>query len=263
MRYAVKLFYNGRAYHGSQVQPDVRTVEGRFLKALIKLNIQFKDFQSAGRTDKGVSAQSNVFAITTDSNLLKPRIINAQLPKDIRVLAVKRVDDNFNPRKEAEERVYKYFLFDQNYDFKTLKKAIKLFEGEHSFHNFAILEGKNPIRKIKRCELTKSGEVIILTFFGESFLWQMIRRMVTALKMVGKGEFGIGELEEYFDVKIDKKIPPSEAENLILWDVKYGFEFEDEEYSKETLISMISLKDKELKKELAMGEEILKNMMLK
>lgn len=260
MRYAVKLFYDGGVFHGSQIQPNVRTVEGDFLNALKGLNIEFNDFQAAGRTDRGVSALCNVFAVSTDSGLLKPRVLNAQLPGDIRVLSVKNVGDDFNPRKDAVERVYKYFLFDADYDLKALKKAIGLFEGEHSFHNFAILDGKDPIRRIRRCELSRRGEILILTFVGESFLWQMIRRMVTALVMVGRGELEIGDLEACFDPKVENKFSPSKAENLVLWDVKYGFEFEDEEYSRENLVSMISLKIRDIREEVAISEEILKEI---
>ena len=148
MRYAIKVFYDGRAFHGSQIQTNVRTVEGDFLTALSKLNIDFDDFTAAGRTDKGVSAICNVFSLTTDSDLIKPRILNAHLPSDIRVLGVKKVDDSFSPRKEAKERIYKYFLSDENYDLENIRKAAGFFVGEHSFHNFAILDDKNPIRRL-------------------------------------------------------------------------------------------------------------------
>ncbi len=258
MRYAVKLYYDGGGFHGSQVQPDVRTVEGEFLKALTTLKIEFKDFQAAGRTDRGVSALCNVFAFTTDSELIKPRILNAQLPNDIRVLGVKSVSDGFNPRREAIERVYKYFLFSNGYDLESIERGMRLFEGEHSFHNFAVLDGKNPVRKIINCDLTRKGEILILTFCGESFLWQMIRRMVTALKLIGKGEMEVEELVGYFDPEFERKVAPSEAECLILWEVKYGFEFEEEEYSKDNLVSQLSSRDKELKKTLTMNEEMLK-----
>ncbi len=260
MRYAIKLFYDGGVFHGSQIQPNVRTVEGDFLNALKGLNIEFNNFQAAGRTDRGVSAICNVFAVSTDSKILKPRILNTQLSRDIRVLSVKNVDDNFNPRKKALERVYKYFLFDANYDLKGLKKAIGLFEGEHSFHNFAILDGKDPIRRISGCEISQKGEILIMTFVGESFLWQMIRRMVTALVMVGKGELEIVDLEACFDPKVENKFSPSKAENLVLWNVKYGFEFEDEIYSRENLVSMISLKIRGIKEAVVISEEILKEL---
>ena len=110
-RYAIKVCYEGRGFSGSQRQPALRTVEGEFLSALDGLKINYTDFKAAGRTDRGVSALGNVFALTTESGLISPRIINSELPLDIRVLAVKTVVSGFNPRF-AVERVYKYFLPD-------------------------------------------------------------------------------------------------------------------------------------------------------
>ncbi|MFQ6137103.1 MAG: tRNA pseudouridine(38-40) synthase TruA [Candidatus Hydrothermarchaeales archaeon] len=256
MRYALKIYYDGRGFHGSQIQPDVRTVEGEFFGALKELKIEFDDFRSAGRTDRGVSAIGNVFAMTTDSKIVEPRILNSKLPHDLRILAVREVEDNFDPRKEALERVYRYFLFDEGYDLRKMKRAIKSFEGEHDFHNFAVLEGRNPVRRLNKIGLDRDGEITILTFFGESFLWQMVRRIVTALKMVGRGELQIGEIERYFDPNFEKKVPPSNPENLVLWEVRYDFEFEEEGYSIEDLISALNEDLKGLKVGVKMKEEI-------
>lgn len=260
MRYVLKLYYNGKNFSGSQIQPEQRTVEGDILRAFNKLGVKVKNFQMAGRTDRGASALGNVFAITTDSGLIKPRIINDFLPEDIRALGVTTVKEDFNPRYEARERIYKYLLFNEDYDIEKIKKAIKLFEGEHSFHNFCILENKNPIRKINKITIKKADDFIILTFSGESFLWQMIRRIVTALKMIGKGELTIEELRRYFDSDCDNKIPPSEAESLVLWDIRYAFDFKLEGYSIQKFLKEIFEKQKELKTEALINEEILREL---
>jgi tRNA pseudouridine38-40 synthase len=260
MRYAFKLYYNGKNFSGSQIQPEQRTVEGEILRAFNKLGVKVKNFQMAGRTDHGVSALGNVFAVTTDSDLIKPRILNDALPDDIRVLGIAEVNENFNPRYEAKERIYKYFLFNEDYDIEKIKKAIKLFEGEHSFHNFCILENKNPVRKINKITIKKADDFIILTFSGESFLWQMIRRIVTALKMIGNRELTIKELRRYFDSDCNNKIPPSEAESLVLWDLKYAFDFKLEGYSIKKFLTEIFEKQKELETEALINEEILREL---
>jgi len=55
MRIALKIAYIGTAYHGSQVQPDVKTIEGEIFRALRELNIindpREANYISAGRTD--------------------------------------------------------------------------------------------------------------------------------------------------------------------------------------------------------------------
>jgi tRNA pseudouridine38-40 synthase len=234
--YVLKIFYRGEGFSGSQRQPDERTVEGEFINALDSLRIDFSDFKAAGRTDRGVSALGNVFALTTDSELISPRIINSELPGDIRVLAAQRVATAFNPR-HALERVYKYFLADVGYDTGEMKRAAMEFVGEKSFHNFSQADDRNTIRKIKKIDIEKQGDVIVLTISGESFLWQMVRRMTTALKMAGRGEISATDLRELLNIETEKNIPPSAPENLVLWDVRYDFEFDYEDYSRKRLES--------------------------
>ncbi|MFH1773720.1 MAG: tRNA pseudouridine(38-40) synthase TruA [Methanobacteriota archaeon] len=256
LRYALKVYYDGSNFTGSQVQPNQRTVEGELLNAFKKLGARIEKFQSAGRTDKGVSAFGNVFAVTTDFKL-KARALNNFLPDDIRVLAVREVPKDFNPRYEAIKRIYKYFLFDDGYDIKKIRQTAKLFEGEHSFHNFCILEGRNPVRKIKKITVRKLGDFLVLTFYAESFLWQMIRRVVTALKMAGRSEISIEELKKYFEPACKNKFKPSEPKQLILWNVKYNFDFEHEDYSLRKFKREILKMQREFKTKVAMGEEML------
>ncbi|MFQ5801090.1 MAG: tRNA pseudouridine(38-40) synthase TruA [Candidatus Hydrothermarchaeales archaeon] len=257
MRYALKVYYDGIGFSGSQRQPEKRTVEGEFLAALERLGIDHKGFKTAGRTDKGVSALGNVFALSTYSKLIKPRILNSVLPKDIKVLAAQEVEGGFNPR-HAKERRYRYFLLNEGYDLATMKKAAKVFIGQRSFHNFSSTDYRSPIRKINYIDVEKKDEALVLTFSGESFLWQMVRRIVTALKMAGRGELSIQELESYFDPDHRKKVPPSNAENLVLWDVRYNFPFKHEEYSLKKLKKELKEMWAKHKTKAAICSEVLK-----
>ncbi|MEE8402891.1 MAG: tRNA pseudouridine(38-40) synthase TruA [Candidatus Hydrothermarchaeaceae archaeon] len=259
MRQALKVYYDGGSFFGSQRQPDRRTVEGELLNALGELKIEVKDFKSACRTDRGVSALGNVFALTCDSKLI-PGAINSKLPGDIRVLAAREVDDRFNPRYEALARTYRYFLPDEGYSISRIKKAARVFKGEHSFHNFAILEGRSPVRIIKNIEVKKVGSFFIFTISGESFLWQMIRRMASAFKMVGAGQMDPGDIERLLDPENLSKIPPSPPENLVLWAVEYPFEFEHEAYSAERLRKDILKKQIEANKDALISELLLEEL---
>jgi tRNA pseudouridine38-40 synthase len=238
VKYALKLYYDGKKFFGSQKQPNKRTVEGELLKALEKFDPQIKEIQSAGRTDRGVSSLGNVFAVSSDSKL-QARALNNFLPKDIRVLAVKEVEEDFNPRYDAIERVYKYFLYDEGYRLEKMKEGAQLLKGKHSFHNFCIEENRDPVRKINMVDIDKIKDFLVITISGESFLWQMVRRIVTALKMIGSRELDIDELKKRLDPSIKSKFPPSPPKGLVLWDVKYPFKFEYERYSLEIFIEEI------------------------
>ncbi len=238
-RWALKVCYAGRGFSGSQRQPALRTVEGEFLSALDELKITCTDFKAAGRTDRGVSALGNVFAITTDSGLISPRILNSKLPLDVRVTAVQKVESDFNPR-HAVERVYKYFLADVGFDTSEMKRVAKEFIGEKSFHNFSVADDRNPVRRITCVEVENKEDLIIITFSGESFLWQMVRRMTTALERAGRGEISQAEIIEMFNPDVKRKIPPSDPENLVLWDTRYtSFKFNPEEYSRRLIETVL------------------------
>ncbi len=229
-RYALKVYYNGRGFSGSQRQPGRRTVEGEILKSLDMLGIRYTDFKAAGRTDKGVSALGNVIAFTTSSKSIKPGMLNSHLPADIRVLAAREVDGTFNPR-HAIERTYRYFLLDTGYDVEHMKKAAACFAGSKSFHNFSTSDHRDPVRRVNSIGLERSAGMIIITVSAESFLWQMVRRIVTAIKKAGLKELEPESIKELFNPTVDSKILPAEAENLVLWSVKYDFHFRKEDYS--------------------------------
>ncbi len=259
MRYALKVYYDGRGFYGSQVQPNRRTVGGELLKALKGIASKVEGFQAAGRTDRGVSALGNVYAMSVDIQL-KARMLNSRLPNDIRVLAAKTVHEDFKPRKEALERVYKYFLSAEGLDVREMKRAAKLMQGERSFHNFSKTSDRAPVRRLNRVEIEKKDAFLVLTFSGDSFLWQMVRRLANALRTVGAGELSMAQLLRYFEPDFQGKMPPAPAENLLLWDVRYPFDFEGDEYSRRRLIEGLVARKDELVRDRALLSALLEEL---
>ncbi len=259
MRYALRVFYDGRDFYGSQRQPDKRTVEDELLRAFSKLEASVEGFQAAGRTDRGVSALGNVYAVTTGYKL-KARALNFHLPGDIKVLAVRRVHDDFKARKEALERTYKYFLPNEGYAVDSMMEAADLLTGKNSYHNFSAADNRRPVKRLKEIDIHLKKGFLVITFRGDSFLWQMVRRLATALAGVGRGELTLEDIEKYLDPKVIDKVPPMPAENLVLWNVGYAFEFEPEDYSLKRLREELETRIKGLKTNLLMGEEMLEGI---
>ena len=231
MRYALKVFYYGLNFYGSQIQKDKRTVEGVLIETLKKLGYDVHNFKRASRTDRKVSALQNVFAFSTNKEL-NIEIINRNLPDDIRILAKAIVPEDFNPRYNVLEKTYKYFLFNDNYNVEKMREAAKMFIGKHDFYNFCIRKGlkKSTIKNLKNIDLEIFDDIIILTFRSKSFLRGMIRKIVTALKLVGEGKLSKKDIEEALNRKKDLKLSPAPAEYLVLWDIKYkdvSFEYDE------------------------------------
>ncbi len=228
LRVAFKHTYFGWNFHGNQYQPHLRTVDGEIFRALRKMGVDPENgnYRVAGRTDAGVSALGNVFAINLES--FEPWIvnaINANLPEDITVWGYAVVDENFNPRK-ARSRVYRYVMLDEGFDLDAMREAAELLKGKHDFSGFA--KGCRPcIREIFTSEIEIHGDFLVYTIEGNAFAWNMVRKIVTALKIAGKE--GNSEIVERI-LKGDRiPLTPASPFGLILMDVKYTFEFEEEE----------------------------------
>lgn len=257
MRLALKIAYDGKAYHGYARQPGLRTIEGEIIDTLMEIgaigDIKKAQLRVASRTDKGVSAWGNVIAFNTSMKMKS--LINAlsHLLEDIWVVAYANAPKNFNPRY-AERRRYRYYLINDDLDIKKMRYAAKIFIGEHDFSNFAKIENKNPVRKIDSIVI-HDGEIITLDFTAKTFLWHQVRKIVSAIEKAGRG----ASIEDIQDTLIGKKktdfgiAPP---ENLVLIDVLYpkSLNFHYLNYVK----NMLKIKKKSMKKELMMLHEMEK-----
>lgn len=241
-RYVYKVFYDGtKPFYGSQRQPSLRTVEGELFHALTSArqlppDISAARFRFAGRTDRFVSALGNVFAVNLVSNTT-PATINSKLKTDdIRVWASAQVQDSFNPRR-ALSRHYKYFSFiEEGTNLASLIETSRLFLGVHDFRHFAQRpSNEDSVRKISSLSVVRlQDNFLCLDIIGESFLRRMVRRIVGSLIYVARGLLEQAEIEKLFDPNgsIPRKgVPSASPEGLILWNVDYGFRFEEDEYA--------------------------------
>lgn len=233
MRVALKLAYVGTRFHGSQIQPNVETVEGELFKALRNLGIiespKSANYTCAGRTDAGVHALGQIVAFDTDKpNLTIPRIINSELHPGIWVWANAEVPRSFDARRDASSRHYRYMMSGKEYDISKIREASKLLLGTHDFENFSRAYGeKSTIRTIERIDARVDGDLIKIDVVGHSFLWNMVRKIVTALSMIGKGIRDNDWMLQMLDPDIyEEGIEPAPAYGLTLLKVNYDDQIE-------------------------------------
>lgn len=159
--------YCGTGYHGMQLNPPNKTIEGELFEAFIKAGAISKNnsndlkkngFMRAARTDKGVHAAGNVISlkmIIEDPEIVEK--INSALPDQIRLWGYQRTNKSFDCRKMCSSRIYEYLM--PTYSFlpprpgsvlsKEIEKAEKEFKGETR----EDLEGENFWKDLKeRCE---------------------------------------------------------------------------------------------------------------
>lgn len=197
VRVAVKFAYDGTRFMGSQRQPGERTAESELLKALIKIGaITSADenrFRVASRTDRGVSALGNVFAVDTD---FRPQELLAALNAscdDVFCYALAEAPKNFSPRR-AQGRWYRYHMPYRGQNLDLMIEGAKVFEGEHEFRLFCKPDGKVTLRTLGSVTLRREGELIVIDIRAREFLRNMVRRIVSALDQLGQGRVTLDEI---------------------------------------------------------------------
>ena len=236
MRIKITLAYKGSTFLGSQIQKSSpNTVNGTLEVLLQKLNINSKVIAS-GRTDKGVHATGQVIHIDipefwNDIKKLK-RVLNEMLTPSIKILQIKKVNDNFHARYDAKKRVYRYLIKDadsnpfendfisfyKDVNFSTLEKNIKLFKGTFDFINFMKTgsEVQSTTREIYKSFAYKHKGYIVLYFEANGFLRSQIRLMVGSLLSLNAKE-----IQEQLNAKTKHKVKPAKPNGLYLAKIKY------------------------------------------
>jgi tRNA pseudouridine38-40 synthase len=240
MRVALKFAYDGTCFSGYARQPGQRTIEQTFLDMLLKQRF-FDDartscFRTASRTDRGVSALGNVCAF--DTRCSKDEVL-ATLPdefSELFIYGIQEVAPGFYPR-HAKRRQYRYYLRKTGLDIGRVLSAAGLFTGEHDFQNFARVEPlKNPVRVIENIVVSEAQDFLVLDFYAQTFLWNQIRRIVSALKKAGEGTLSMNAIKQALlhpEKKVDFQLAAPEP--LLLADVVYDFAFEYKKQYKKKL----------------------------
>ena len=246
IKIALKLAYIGTKYSGFQTQPGRLTIEGTLIQALKRVGI-IKDQQSArfsasGRTDKGVHALGAVVAFETDTPMLaSARNINSELPSDIWTWGRAHVPLSFDARRAAVGRSYRYILYDNGYDIHAMRDASELLQGIHDFKNFTLEKNSSTIREIKSIAVRVLGSFVIIDVAADSFLWNMVRRIVTGLMLVGSGKREVAWVGEMLNPsQHEEGLMAAPPHGLILTQVDYNdVNFVEDEYAKKRATKML------------------------
>lgn len=264
---ALKVAYIGNDFHGFQRQPKLRTVEGEIIHSLESLKIiddlKESSFSIAGRTDRGVHSLGNVISFKTNKKIHINQI-NNHLPDDIQILAKAFVEDDFKARY-SNNKIYRYFI-PNNYQKNTIssinkfKEAMELFIGTHDFSNFSKKNERTPIRKIEDIIVKKEKEFVSIDLVGESFLWNMVRKIVRVMLDYSNDSISLNEIKQMLNNEREFNIKPMPPENLILIDVQYDdVVFKYDEYAKKRFIKNIEKELENISNEYKLKSNILKS----
>ena len=238
VKLAFRIGYLGDGFHGSQIQPDVKTVQGELVRVFQSLkwideNLTEHNLVLSSRTDAGVNVRVNGGAVTIKKVLWESlgakkmiRAIDDRLCEGISFLDVIQVADDWNPRL-AQYRVYRYRIEGiefWKYPGDVFAEYCDLFTGTYDASNFArIEEGKEPMRTILSCTpWIVNNRVVGFEIVGLAFLWNQVRRTANAIFKMSIGDLTIEQVKQAIEkpeLTVDFGVAPPEW--LVLWGVSW------------------------------------------
>src|SRR5262245_45238317 len=109
MNFKLLIQYDGTDFHGWQMQGNLRTVQGELTAALSQIDSRPVVVHGSGRTDAGVHAEGQVANVDLQKEITANKLraaINGNVGKDVRVIEVEVVPDDFHARYSAVEKTY-------------------------------------------------------------------------------------------------------------------------------------------------------------
>lgn len=243
-RYFIELQFNGKEFHGWQLQLNALTVQGELNEKLSLLVNEPIETVGAGRTDTGVHAKYFVAHFDTNKppgNI--PKLIyklNNFLHPDIAVMNIFPVSNEAHARFSAISRTYKYYISTKknvfltntawqlhyNLDLEEMNKGASEIQKHTDFTSFSKLHSdvKTNTCKIHSSHWTRENNVMIYTITADRFLRNMVRSIVGTLILTGRGKLSIDDLARIIDAKDRSKAGESApAQGLFLENIKYSF----------------------------------------
>ena len=209
MKLAFKIQYKGTHYSGFQSQKNANSIQDELIRAFKQISVDNLQMNYSGRTDKGVHALGQVFDLVVNqdrSDMQWINGLNSNLPNDISVVDVDRVEDTFHSRFDAIDRTYSYLIFNSpsrnvlldnfyyweqsDLDIDKMNEESQCLIGKHTFSSFRSLScgSNNPGRDIKKIETNNLGNIIEIKITANAFLQNMVRIIVGTLLEIGKDQ---------------------------------------------------------------------------
>ncbi|MBR3059643.1 MAG: tRNA pseudouridine(38-40) synthase TruA [Oscillospiraceae bacterium] len=206
---ALRLSYDGSAYHGWQRQKGLPTVQETLEEALTKLCKAETRALGCGRTDAGVHARKYCAGFRTECGVPADRLplaLNALLPPDIAVQAACEVEPGFHPVFSCRKKEYTYYLrtgairdpFERDrvwfrpgeLELDRLRAGAAQFLGTHDFAAVRSVgtNVKTTVRTVFDFAVEREGDLFSFRICASGFLYNMARAMVGTVLYVSLGK---------------------------------------------------------------------------
>jgi tRNA pseudouridine38-40 synthase len=199
--------YDGTEFKGWAKQPGQRTVQGELETALETVLREPVELTVAGRTDTGVHAEGQVASFVTNAEMpasLAQRL-NGLGPRDIAVTMATPTEDDFDARRDAISRTYRYRIlarrssspFEENralwwphkMDYEALEACATALVGKHDFTAFTPTQTDHVHfeRDIHAANWSSDGDITTFHIAADAFMRNMVRILVGTQLEVASG----------------------------------------------------------------------------
>ncbi len=223
MRYVLRISYDGTNYAGFQKQDNAVTIQSVLEDVLSKVCKTDIQVVGSGRTDAGVSAIEQVCHFDIDSELDTRKVkgyANSILPKDIRLMEISLISEDFHARFSAKQKTYEYYFYTNsevipvydnfatyigyNLDISKMQSACKFFVGEYDFTSFCASNTSvvDKVRTIYNMDIVEVNDGLYkLSITGNGFLYNMVRIIMGTLVDVGLGKILVENISNVIESK--------------------------------------------------------------
>ncbi len=241
LRYFIEIAYNGKNYHGWQVQPDATSIQMVLEHALSTVLRKEIKVTGAGRTDTGVHAKQLYAHFDHDEIEDTTEIVfrlNSFLPKNISVKEIFLVRNDAHARFDATQREYEYVIslqkdpFQQDYAYlihhepniEKMNEAANILLEYKDFQCFS--RNKTAVKTyhcdIKQVQWERKDHRLIFTISADRFLRNMVRAIVGTLLEIGFEKISMADFHDIIQSKDRSKAGTSApAHGLYLTKVLY------------------------------------------
>lgn len=219
----ITISYDGKGFHGWQIQKNGITVQEVFQNALKEIAGEYLDLKGCSRTDSGVHANMYCISVKIQHPIPPERLkhaLNNWLPDEVVCLDCREVTESFHARYNCKSKQYIYKIWNAGVrnpflngyalfyryklDEKLLNEAAKAYIGRHDFTSFCTLDkrGKGDfVREVKMFSVEREGDLVTMTVEADGFLYNMVRIMVGTLLEIAQGRLAEDSISEIIEKK--------------------------------------------------------------
>ena len=245
MRWRAKVAYDGTDFVGWQTQSGRgRTVQEELEGCLATVLREPVRVEAAGRTDTGVHANGQVIAFDLHGAI--PDVaralysINSILPAAIRVGELREAAADFDPRRDAVRRTYRYRIWNARFsspfevrtswhvreelELEGMRTAAAALPGRHDFFSFQSSDNvvRPSVRELFAATIGENRPVLEIEITANAFCRGMVRNLVGQLVEIGRGRVPVSSMAELLESRDrSRAAPAAPPQGLFLDHVEY------------------------------------------